>query len=112
MKKLECIIRPQRFEEVKAALEELGVVGMTVQDVRGCGKQKGVTATYRGMEYTMTLLPKVKIELVLHDDEVEEVIETLLEVARTGELGDGKVFIYPLEDAIRIRTGERGDAAV
>ena len=97
---------------MKAALTELGVVGMTVQDVRGCGKQKGVTAMYRGMEYTMTLLPKVKIDLVLRDDQVEEVVETLLQVARTGELGDGKIFITNLEDVIRIRTGERGDAAV
>ena len=112
MKKVECIIRPQRLEDVKAALTEVGVVGMTVQDVRGCGKQKGVTAMYRGMEYTMTLLPKVKIEMVLHDDQVEEVVEVLLQVARTGELGDGKIFITNLEDAIRIRTGERGDAAV
>ena len=112
MKKVECIIRPQRLEEVKAALSELGVVGMTVQDVRGCGKQKGVTAMYRGMEYTMTLLPKVKIELVLPDDLVEEVVDTLLQVARTGELGDGKIFISNMEDGVRIRTGERGDAAI
>ncbi len=112
MKKVECIIRPQRLEEVKAALSELGVVGMTVQDVRGCGKQKGVTAMYRGMEYTMTLLPKVKIELVLPDDLVEEVVDTLLQVARTGELGDGKIFISNMEDVVRIRTGERGDAAI
>jgi len=112
MKKIECIIRPNRLEEVKAALDELGIHGMTVQDVRGCGRQKGVRERYRGMEYTITLLPKIKIELVVSDEDYDAVIEAILESAYTGEIGDGKIFVYPMEEAIRIRTREKGDAAL
>ena len=112
MKKIECVIRPIKIDEVKAALEAIGIVGMTVADVRGYGKQRGRTEKYRGNTYVVNLLPKVKLEIVVSDDRAEEVIEIVLDAARTGEIGDGKIFLSTVEEAVRIRTGERGDAAL
>ncbi len=112
MKRIECIIRPIRFEAVKEALNEIGVYGMTVTDVRGFGRQQGHTEKYRGSTYTINLLPKIKIEVVVPDERVEEVVAILMEAARTGEIGDGKIFIAEVLDAVRIRTGERGEAAL
>ena len=112
MKKIECVIRPIKIDDVKAALESIGIVGMTVADVRGYGKQRGRTEKYRGNTYVVNLLPKVKIEIVVPDDRAEEVVEIALEAAQTGEVGDGKIFISNVEQAVRIRTGERGDSAL
>jgi nitrogen regulatory protein P-II 1 len=112
MKKIECVIRPIKIDDVKEALISIGIVGMTVSDVRGYGKQRGRTEKYRGNTYVVNLLPKVKIEVVVPDDRADEVIETMMEAARTGEIGDGKVFIATVEEAIRIRTGERGESAL
>lgn len=112
MKRIEAIIRPIRFEAVKEALSEIGVHGMTITDVRGFGRQQGHTEKYRGSTYTLNLLPKIKIEVVAPDERVEEIISTIIEAAQTGEIGDGKIFITEVEDAIRIRTGERGEAAL
>ena len=112
MKKVEAVIRPTRMDEVKEALLEIGIAGMTVTDVRGYGRQRGRTEKYRGNTYVVNLLPKVKIEFVVPDERTEEVVEVVLEAARTGEIGDGKVFISEVEESIRIRTGERGDAAL
>jgi nitrogen regulatory protein P-II 1 len=110
--KIEAIIRPLKLEEVKAALTERGVKGMTVSDVRGYGKQKGYTQKYRGAEYVVNLLHKAKIEIVVPDEEVQEIVDTILAAARTGEIGDGKIFLLPVLDAIRIRTGERGEESL
>jgi nitrogen regulatory protein P-II 1 len=110
--KLEAIIRPERMEDVKAALDEIGVTGITVTDVRGAGRQRGYVQHYRGAEYTVSLLDKVKIETILPDDKVEEAIAAIQTAARTGEVGDGKIFLFPVADAIRVRTAERGEAAV
>jgi nitrogen regulatory protein P-II 1 len=112
MKKIECVIRPINIDEVKAALEAIGIVGMTVADVRGYGKQRGRTEKYRGNTYVVNLLPKVKLEIVVADDRAEEVVEIVLDAARTGEIGDGKIFLSTVEEAVRIRTGERGEAAL
>lgn len=112
MKKLEVIIRPSKLEEVKECLNQLGIKGMTVSQVMGCGKQKGQVNVYRGQEYTINLLPKVKVEVILPSYRVEEVVDLIIKTARTGEVGDGKIFIYPVENAIRIRTGESGDEAL
>jgi nitrogen regulatory protein P-II 1 len=112
MKKIECIIRPIKIDEVKEALASIGIVGMTVSDVRGYGHQRGRTEKYRGNTYVVNLLPKIKIEVVVPDDRAEEVAEIMLEAARTGEIGDGKIFISTVEEAVRIRTGERGEAAL
>lgn len=112
MKKVECVIRPMKIEQVKEALAEMGIVGMTVTDVRGYGRQRGRTEKYRGNTYVVNLLPKVKVEVVVPDERAEEVAEIALEAARTGEIGDGKIFVSQVEQAIRIRTGERGDAAL
>ena len=112
MIKIEAIIRPQRIDEVKAALEEVGVTGMTVIEVRGAGKQKGYTQHYRGAEYTVNLIQKLKIEIVADDAEVERIVSAIVAAARTGEIGDGKIFLSPVSDAIRIRTGEKGGEAV
>jgi len=112
MKKIECVIRPMKIDEVKAALEAVGIVGMTVTDVRGYGKQRGRTEKYRGNTYVVNLLPKVKIEIVVPDDRAEEVVEVIVEAAQTGEIGDGKVFVATVEQAVRIRTGERGEEAL
>ena len=112
MKKLEAIIQPSRFEAVKEALREIGVDGMTITDVRGHGRQKGHTEVYRGNEYTVDLLPKIKIETVLPDDRAEAAVEAILKAAKTGKIGDGKIFVYPVGEAIRIRNEERDDAAL
>ena len=112
MKKLEAIIQPFRLEEVKEALTAVGITGMTVSEVRGHGRQKGHTEVYRGHEYTVDLLPKVKLEMVLADSMVEAAVQALLSSARTGKIGDGKIFLYPVEEAIRIRNEDRGDQAV
>ena len=112
MKKIEAIIRPGVLDEVKDALEKFGIKGLTATQVIGCGNQKGHTQVYRGVEYKMYLLPKVKIEMVIPDQIVNRVINTISEAARTGEVGDGKIFVYPVGDAIRIRTGESGEKAI
>ena len=112
MKKIEAIIKPFKLEEVKDALGEIGVTGMTVSEVKGFGRQKGHTEIYRGSEYTVDFLPKIKIEMVLPDTEVTAAVEAISKSARTGKIGDGKIFVLPLEDAIRIRTDERGDKAI
>jgi len=112
MKKIECVIRPIKIDEVKEALAAIGIVGMTVADVRGYGRQRGRTEKYRGNTYVVNLLPKVKIEVIVPDDRAEEVLEVALNAARTGEVGDGKIFVSTVEQAIRIRTGERGDDAL
>jgi nitrogen regulatory protein P-II 1 len=109
MKRIECIIRPMKLDEVKIALGEIGVTGMTVLDVRGMGRHGGHRESFRGVEYTIDLPTKVKIEMIVRDEDVDEIVETVLEHARTGEPGDGKIFILPMEDAVRIRTEERGD---
>ncbi|MDZ4743310.1 MAG: P-II family nitrogen regulator [Verrucomicrobiota bacterium] len=112
MKKIESIIKPFKLDEVKAALSELGIEGMTVSEVKGFGRQKGHTEIYRGSEYTVDFLPKVKIEVVVVDDLVEKAIEAIVKSAQTGKIGDGKVFVIPVEQAIRIRTEEKGDKAI
>jgi len=112
MKKLEAIVRPHLLEAVKNALQEVGIVGMTVTEVKGFGRQKGHTETYRGSEYKVEFLPKIKLEVALGDELVEQAVEAVLRTAKTGKFGDGKVFVSPLEDVVRIRTGERGEAAL
>jgi len=112
MKKIEAIIQPFRLEPVKEALHAISVEGMTVTEVKGFGRQKGIREVYRGMEYQVDFLPKVKMEIVTSDDKVEAIVETIAKNARTGRIGDGKIFVYPVGDVIRIRTGETGDAAV
>jgi nitrogen regulatory protein P-II 1 len=112
MKKIEAIIQPSRFDSVKDALLEIGVEGMTVTEVRGHGRQKGHTEVYRGREYTVDLLPKVKLELVLPDTLAENAVAIILKAAQTGKIGDGKIFLTKIEDAIRVRNGERGDTAL
>jgi nitrogen regulatory protein P-II 1 len=112
MKKIEAIIQPFKLEEVKEALKGIGIDGMTVTEVRGHGRQKGHKEVYRGQEYMVDLLPKVKVELVIADARVEEVIKTLTAASRTGKIGDGKIFIYDVAEAIRIRNDERGEAAL
>lgn len=112
MKKLECIIRPHLMEAVKDALQELGVTGMTVSEVKGFGRQKGHTETYRGSEYRVDFLPKLKIEIALPDELVDPAVDALMKVARTGKFGDGKIFVIPLDQVVRIRTGEYNDKAL
>ena len=112
MKKVEAIVRPHVMDAVKAALQEVGVMGMTVTEVKGFGRQKGHTETYRGSEYKVEFLPKVKIEVVLPDDLVDKAVEAVLQTAATGKFGDGKVFVSALTEVVRIRTGERGEAAL
>ena len=112
MKKIEAVIQPFKLDDVKEALTGIGVDGMTITEVRGHGRQKGHKEVYRGREYNVDLLPKVKIELVVGDDRSEEVIKTLAAAARTGKIGDGKVFVYDVAEAIRIRNDDRGDAAL
>ncbi len=112
MIKVEALIRPQKLEDVKSALSDIGIKGLTVTEVRGSGKQKGYTQHYRGAEYTVNLLQKLKIEIVVKDDDAQEVAQTIVKAARTGEIGDGKIFLIPVAEVIRIRTGEEGDAAL
>ncbi|MBV8228278.1 MAG: P-II family nitrogen regulator [Verrucomicrobia bacterium] len=112
MKKIEAIIKPFKMEDVKEALTDIGIEGMTVSEVKGFGRQKGHTEIYRGSEYTVDFLPKVKFEIVVADDRVQRAVETIVEAARTGKIGDGKVFVVPIEQAVRIRTEERGEAAI
>ncbi|GAB6174351.1 P-II family nitrogen regulator [Paradesulfitobacterium aromaticivorans] len=112
MKKIEAIIRPGKLDSVKDALDKFGVNGLTVSQVIGCGNQKGHTQVYRGVEYSVYLLPKVKVEVVIPDKYIEDVIKIISDAARTGEIGDGKIFITPVENAIKIRTGEVGEAAL
>ncbi|QBX34498.1 P-II family nitrogen regulator [Paracoccus liaowanqingii] len=112
MKKIEAIIKPFKLDDVKEALQEVGVQGLSVTEVKGFGRQKGHTELYRGAEYVVDFLPKVKIEMVLPDDQVEAAVEAIVSAARTEKIGDGKIFVSPVEQAIRIRTGETGDDAV
>lgn len=112
MKKIDAIIKPFKLEEVRAALSEIGVTGLTVTEVKGFGRQKGHTETYRGAEYTVDFLPKIKIELVLVDDMLDLAVETIEKAARTGKIGDGKIFVSNVEQVIRIRTGESGEIAI
>jgi nitrogen regulatory protein PII len=112
MKKIEAIIKPFKLEEVKDALSAVGVEGMTVSEVKGFGRQKGHTEIYRGNEYTVDFLPKIKIEIVLADNVVNSAVDAIIKAAKTGKIGDGKVFVSPVEDAIRIRTEEKGERAV
>jgi len=111
MKKIEAIIKPFKLDEVKAALQEAGIEGMTISEVKGFGRQKGHTEIYRGSEYTVDFLPKLKLELVVADNLVDTVVQTIMKSARTGKIGDGKIFVSDVEDAIRIRTEERGEKA-
>ena len=112
MKKVECIIRPFKLDDVKEALREIGVQGMTVSEVRGFGRQKGHTELYRGSEYTIEFIPKLKVEVIIGDDDLENVIEKVTEAASTGKIGDGKIFVSTVDEAVRIRTGERGPTAL
>ena len=112
MKKVEAIIKPHKLDDVKAALTQVGVQGLTVSEVRGFGRQKGHKEQYRGAEYTVDLVPKVKVEVVVADGAVSSVVEAITRAARTGEIGDGKIFVYALESVSRIRTGEKGEAAI
>ncbi len=112
MKKIEAIIKPFKLDEVKDQLNEIGIKGITVTEVKGFGRQKGHTELYRGAEYVVDFLPKVKMEIVVSDSKLEEVIETLMKAAQTGRIGDGKLFVTDLVDVIRIRTGERGEDAI
>ena len=112
MKKIEAIVKPFKLQEVKEALNELGIQGMTVTEVKGFGRQKGHTEIYRGTEYTIDFMPKVKIEMVLPDSQIEAAVDAIIKAGKTGKIGDGKVFVTQIADAIRIRTGERGDEAV
>jgi nitrogen regulatory protein PII len=112
MKKIEAIIKPFKLDEVKDALNQIGLKGITVLEAKGFGRQKGHTELYRGAEYVVDFLPKVKIELIIEDEMVEKAVEAIRSAAHTGRIGDGKIFVSQIEEAIRIRTGERGDAAV
>jgi nitrogen regulatory protein P-II 1 len=112
MKKVEAIIKPFKLDEVKDALNGIGIHGMTVTEVKGFGRQKGHVEVYRGTEYEVTFLPKIKIEVVIPDSIIDKVIATIIEKAKTGNIGDGKIFLYSLEDVIRIRTGDKGEAAI
>ncbi|MDR2926468.1 MAG: P-II family nitrogen regulator [Azoarcus sp.] len=112
MKKIEAIIKPFRLEEVRESLSEIGISGLTVTEVKGFGRQKGHTELYRGAEYVVDFLPKVKIEIVLSDEAADQAVEAIIKAARTGKIGDGKIFVTPVEQVVRIRTGETGDAAI
>ncbi|PYI83372.1 MAG: P-II family nitrogen regulator [Verrucomicrobia bacterium] len=112
MKKVEAIIKPFKLEEVKDALGEVGIEGMTVSEVKGFGRQKGHTEIYRGSEYTVDFLPKIKVEMVLPDNRVEAAVSAIIKSAKTGKIGDGKIFVTPIDEAIRIRTEEKGEQAV
>ena len=112
MKKIMAIIRPNKLDIVKEALDDVGCSGITVTEVKGRGRQKGITEIYRGREYHIDLLPKLEINLIVHDKDIDKILETIAKSARTGEIGDGKIFVMPVDDVIRIRTGERGESAL
>ena len=112
MKKIEAIIKPFKLDEVREALSEIGVMGMTATEIKGFGRQKGHTELYRGAEYIVDFLPKIKLDIVVNDKIVNKVVEAITKTAQTGKIGDGKIFIYDIEQAIRIRTGEKGDDAI
>ena len=112
MKKIEAVVKPFKLDEVREALSEIGVTGLTVTEVKGFGRQKGHTELYRGAEYVVDFLPKVKVEVILQDTQVERAIEAIVKAARTGKIGDGKIFVTTVEQVVRIRTGESGDAAI
>ena len=112
MKKIEAIIKPFKLDDVREALTDIGITGMTVTEVKGFGRQKGHTEVYRGAEYAVDFLPKIKMELVLRDDQVDQAVDVIIETARSGKIGDGKIFILPVEEVIRIRTGETGETAI
>jgi nitrogen regulatory protein P-II 1 len=112
VKKIEAIVKPFKLDEVREALAKAGVTGLTITEVKGFGRQKGHTELYRGAEYRVEFLPKIKVEILVDDDQVAAVVDTLMTTARTGRIGDGKIFVLPVDDAIRIRTGERGPAAI
>ena len=112
MKKIEAVIKPFKLDEVKEALQAIGVQGMTITEVKGFGRQKGHTELYRGAEYVVDFLPKVKIEIVIADSDVQKVVESIQNSAKTGRIGDGKIFVFPVEEVIRIRTGESGENAI
>jgi nitrogen regulatory protein P-II 1 len=112
MKKIEAIIKPFKLDEVKDALNEIGIQGMTVTEVKGFGRQKGHTELYRGAEYVIDFIPKIKIEIITSDGLSQKVVATIEQAAKTGKIGDGKIFVYPVEDVVRIRTGERGESAL
>jgi nitrogen regulatory protein P-II 1 len=112
MRKLEAIIRPHLLDAVRSALQEIEVIGMTISEVQGYGRQRGHTETYRGTEYKIEFIPKIKIEVIVPDEIEDSAIQAIIKTARTGKFGDGKIFVLPLEDVIRIRTGERGEAAL
>ncbi len=112
MKKIEAIIKPFKLDEVKDALNEIGIQGMTVTEVKGFGRQKGHTELYRGAEYVVDFIPKIKLEIVVPDDLAAKVVKTVEQVAKTGKIGDGKIFVYAVDEVVRIRTGETGESAV
>ncbi len=112
MKKVEAIIKPFKLDDVKEALNEIGIQGMTITEVKGYGRQKGHKEIYRGAEYVVDFIPKIKIEIIVEEDILEKVIETIRKAANTGKLGDGKIFVFPVEQAIRVRTGEKGKEAI
>lgn len=112
MKKIEAIIKPFKLDEVKDALNGIGIKGMTVAEVKGYGRQKGHTEIYRGAEYVVDFIPKVRLDIIVQDEQVDQVIETLLAAARTGKIGDGKIFVLPVERIVRVRTGETGNEAI
>ena len=112
MKKIEAIIKPFKLDEVREGLSEVGITGLTVTEVKGFGRQKGHTELYRGAEYIVDFLPKIKVEVVLGDDMVDQAVEAIVKAAHTGKIGDGKIFVMPVEQVVRIRTGETGDAAL
>lgn len=112
MKKIEAIIKPFKLDEVKEALNDIGIQGITVTEVKGFGRQKGHTELYRGAEYVVDFLPKIKLEVIVNEDSAPKVVETIVEAAKTGRIGDGKVFVMPIEEVVRIRTGETGEEAI
>lgn len=112
MKKIEAIIKPFKLDEVREGLSEVGITGLTVTEVKGFGRQKGHTELYRGAEYVVDFLPKIKVEVVLTDDQVDLAVEAIIKAARTGKIGDGKIFVMPIEQVVRIRTGESNEAAI
>ncbi len=112
MKKVEAIIKPFKLDEVKEALQEVGIQGLTVTEVKGFGRQKGHTELYRGAEYVVDFLPKIKLEIIVNEPDLQKVVETIQKAAKTGRIGDGKIFVFPVEEVIRIRTGETGASAI